>query len=562
MNMPKVISTRQPSVVLRRPIRSATPPSNSDPNAMPIRPMEARIPSSPGFTPHSVATPGSAKLMERASNPSRPFRPMVMMTARICSQHIGDLASVSRGSVFTTHSPYIRAPAPNFSAVRARREPRRVTARSAPIKNIQFSLAGRSEGSTPGRRVLPPDGQARETPGTRATEEGVRIGAKLGGPAGPHQVPWPGCCRGLRFGVPTMSAAGGPEAARMPRGIPFIVVNEFAERFCFYGINAMLALFLVQYLQFGEAQATTWASLFKSGAYFFPLLGAIVSDVFWGKFRTVLAFSVVYAIGCIALALSRGQHALAVGLFLVAFGTGGIKPCVATNVGDQFTNANQHLIERAFSWFYLAINAGSTISILLCPWLLPKYGPTVAFGAPAAMMVVATVVFWFGRKRYAVVPPAGRIWLKDVFGPVGLKTVANLFVIYVFIAVFWSLWDQSNGTSWSLQARSSLMDKNIGFGITLLPAQVQAVNAVFILIFAPFFSYVVYPLWSKLFAVTPLRKIAVGLFVTASSFIVIAWIESRIQNGHVVSLWWQILAYAILTCGEVLVSITGLEFSY
>jgi proton-dependent oligopeptide transporter, POT family len=359
-----------------------------------------------------------------------------------------------------------------------------------------------------------------------------------------------------------MRPADAAPAARMPAGIPFIVVNEFAERFCFYGINAMLALFLVQYLQFGEAQATTWASLFKSGAYFFPLLGAIVSDVFWGKFRTVLAFSIVYAIGCIALAISHGPQALAVGLFLVAFGTGGIKPCVATNVGDQFTAANQHLIERAFSWFYLAINAGSTISILLCPWLLPNYGPTVAFGAPAAMMVLATVVFWFGRKRYAVVPPAGKIWLRDVFGRIGLRTIANLIVIYLFIAFFWALWDQSNGTSWSLQARSSLMDKNIGFGITLLPAQVQAVNAVFILIFAPFFSYIVYPLWSRIFVVTPLRKIAVGLFVTASSFVVIAWIESRIQSGHVVSIWWQILAYAILTCGEVLVSITGLEFSY
>jgi POT family proton-dependent oligopeptide transporter len=106
------------------------------------------------------------------------------------------------------------------------------------------------------------------------------------------------------------------------------------------------------------------------------------------------------------------------------------------------------------------------------------------------------------------------------------------------------------------------MDKNLGFGITLLPAQIQAVNAVFILLFAPFFSYVVYPLWGKAFKVTPVRKIAVGLFVTASSFLVIAWIESRIQSGHVVSIWWQILAYAILTCGEVLVSITGLEFSY
>lgn len=348
----------------------------------------------------------------------------------------------------------------------------------------------------------------------------------------------------------------------MPAGMPFIIVNEFAERFCFYGINAMLALFLVQFLRFGEAEATTWASLFKSGAYFFPLLGAIVSDVFWGKYRTVLGFSLVYVCGCAVLALSHTAHVLAMGLFLVAFGTGGIKPCVATNLGDQFTSANQHLIERAFSLFYLAINAGSTISILLCPWLLPKYGPGVAFGTPAAMMLVATTVFWFGRKRFAVVPPAGKEWLKEVFGPVGLKTVANLFVIYLFIAFFWSLWDQSNGTSWSLQARSSLMDKTLFPGVTLLPAQVQAVNAVFILILAPLFSYVVYPLWSKFFTVTPLRKIAIGLFVTSSSFLVIAWIESRIQSGHVVSIWWQVLAYAIVTAGEVLVSITGLEFAY
>ena len=350
--------------------------------------------------------------------------------------------------------------------------------------------------------------------------------------------------------------------SRMPAGIPFIIVNEFAERFCFYGINAMLALFLVEYLRFGEAQATIWGSMFKSATYFFPLLGAIVSDVFWGKFRTVLVFSIVYAIGCVALALSRDSQSIAIGLFLVAFGTGGIKPCVATNLGDQFTDANQHLIERAFSLFYLAINAGSTISILLCPWLLPKYGPTVAFGTPAAMMVLATIVFWLGRKRYAVVPPAGMKWLREIFSKAGLKTLLNLAIIYIFMAFFWSLWDQSNGTTWSLQARSPLMDKNIGFGITLLPAQVQAVNAVFILIFAPLFSYVVYPLWSKVFVVTPLRKITIGLFVTAASFVVIAWIESRIQAGLVVSIWWQFLAYAILTCGEVLVSITGLEFSY
>jgi len=348
----------------------------------------------------------------------------------------------------------------------------------------------------------------------------------------------------------------------MPRGIPFIVANEFAERFCFYGINSILAIYLVQSLHYGDAQATTWVSLFKSGAYFFPLAGAVLSDVFWGKFRTVLCFSMVYSAGCIVLALAREPAMIAAGLFLVAFGTGGIKPCVASNVGDQFTGANQHLIERAFSWFYLAINSGSIISILLCPVLLPAFGPTAAFGAPALMMFLATLVFWAGRRRFAVVPPAGKVWLRDILSKQGLATVGRLLLIYVFIAFFWALWDQSNGTTWSLQARSDLMDKDLGFGVTLLPAQIQAVNGVLILALVPVFTYGIYPLVGRFFEVTPLRKIGAGLFVTASSFLVIAWIESRIQAGFVVSVWWQILAYVILTAGEVLVSITGLEYSY
>ena len=89
---------------------------------------------------------------------------------------------------------------------------------------------------------------------------------------------------------PTTTATLGvlsPQARddKMPSGIPFIVANEFAERFCYYGINAILTIYMTQFLRLGDAQATTWHSLFKSGAYFSPLIGAIVSDVFWGKFR-------------------------------------------------------------------------------------------------------------------------------------------------------------------------------------------------------------------------------------------------------------------------------------
>jgi POT family proton-dependent oligopeptide transporter len=349
---------------------------------------------------------------------------------------------------------------------------------------------------------------------------------------------------------------------RMPKGIPFIVANEFAERFCYYGINAILSIYMTRFLRLGEAEATTFHSLFKSGAYFFPLIGAIVSDVFWGKFRTIMTFSLAYVAGCTVLALVPGKAGLLLGLLLVAFGTGGIKPCVSTNVGDQFTAKNQHLIERAFSYFYLAINAGSSISIFYCPVLLEKYGRVAAFGVPAAMMLVATAVFWSGRNKYAHVPPAGKAWLDAIKAPEGRQLIRNLAIIYIFIACFWALWDQSNGQTWTLQAESSLMDKNLGFGFVLLPAQIQVVNGLLILGMVPIFTFGIYPLMGRFFTVTPLRKIGIGLFCAAASFVIVAWIESRIQSGHVVSAWWQIIAYVVLSASEVLVSITGLEFSY
>ncbi|MGA3159357.1 MAG: POT family MFS transporter [Steroidobacteraceae bacterium] len=350
---------------------------------------------------------------------------------------------------------------------------------------------------------------------------------------------------------------------KMPPGIPFIVANEFAERFCFYGINAILSLYLTSYLHFGDAHANVWQSLFKMGAYCSPLIGAVVADVLWGKFRTIMVFSLLYSAGCAVVAFGAASTTtLAIGLGLVALGTGGIKPCVSTNVGDQFTSRNQHLIERAFSYFYFSINAGSSVSIWFCPILLKNGHPTLAFGMPALMMLVATLVFWLGRKRFVVVPPAGRQWLRDIGSAEGLRLIGRLSLIYLFVAVFWALWDQSNGQAWTLQATSDLMDKNLGFGFTLLAGQIQIVNGLLILAMIPLFTYGIYPLVNRFFKLTPLRKIGSGFFVAAASFLIVSWVEARIQSGQRVSVWWQILAYVVLSASEVLVSITCLEFSY
>jgi POT family proton-dependent oligopeptide transporter len=352
----------------------------------------------------------------------------------------------------------------------------------------------------------------------------------------------------------------------MPPGIPYIVGNEAAERFSFYGMRAILVVFMTQYLRdrsgalapMSENDANKWYHVFVASNYFFPIFGAILADAIWGKYRTIFWLSIVYCFGHFALSLDDTRLGLAAGLGLIAIGSGGIKPCVSANVGDQFGASNQHLISRAFGWFYFSINAGSFISILLIPWLLQNYSSRVAFAVPGILMAVATVVFWMGRKKFVHIPPGGRTYLRDTFTWDGIATLFRLAIIYVFVAVFWSLWDQSGG-EWVLQADK--MDLHFA-GITWLPSQIQAVNAVMILVFIPLFQYVIYPAISRVFPLTPLRKMGLGLVVTGSSFLVSAWIERQLAAGLRPNIGWQLPAYALVTAGEIMVSITSLEFSY
>ena len=170
--------------------------------------------------------------------------------------------------------------------------------------------------------------------------------------------------------------------AGMPAGIPYIIANEAAERFSYYGMRAILVVFMTQYLVnssgvldvMSEDEAKGWYHLFVSAVYVTPLLGALLSDGLLGKFRTIIMLSLVYCAGHFVLALDDSRWGLALGLGLIALGAGGIKPCVSSHLGDQFGQSNQGLLTRAFSWFYFAINLGAFVSSLATPWLLHRYG--------------------------------------------------------------------------------------------------------------------------------------------------------------------------------------------
>ncbi len=450
------------------------------------------------------------------------------------------------------------------------------------------------------------------------------------------------------------SSSSPKKSNKMPSAIPYIVGNEAAERFNYYGLRAILTTFMVAQfynptgstdpavMQAAEATANAKTHDFVAMSYLLPMFGGMVSDWFWGKYKTILYLSIVYVIGNITLAVSvNSEVVFTSALMLIALGAGGIKPCVSANVGDQFDETNQHLISKAFSAFYASINAGSLLSILMIPYLKAHYGPSIAFGVPAIAMMIATAFFYAGRNKYVKVPPKGDNnklvilltafgtllasylifdkFSKDIFGPTfqggtgpilgawglmilavamifkkqwfakpgnfvginlyaatnggfanaakeygaetieGIKSVWRIFSVFAFVPIFWALWDQSQ-SEWVVQAQK--MDLNF-LGIQWQAEQISFVNAGFILAFIPLFNFVVFPMLEKMgVKVTPLRKLGAGFVITALSFVVISIIQGWIDAGQTPNIGYQIAAFVVLTAGEVLVSITCLEYAY
>uniref|UniRef100_A0A8B9LY16 Solute carrier family 15 member 2 n=1 Tax=Astyanax mexicanus TaxID=7994 RepID=A0A8B9LY16_ASTMX len=347
-----------------------------------------------------------------------------------------------------------------------------------------------------------------------------------------------------------------------PVSIAFIVVNEFCERFSYYGMKAVLTLYFIRYLHWNENLSTAVYHAFSGLCYFTPILGAIIADSWLGKFKTIIYLSIVYVIGHVIKSVgaipdvgdSTTHVALSVlGLVLIAFGTGGIKPCVAAFGGDQFEE--EHIDERRkfFSIFYMSINAGSVLSTIITPILrgdVQCFGGdcyALAFGVPAALMVVALVVFIAGSGLYEKTPPQGNVllnvckcigfaisnrwkrprnspkrqhwldWAEEKYSKrliQEIKMVLRVLLLYIPLPMFWALFDQQ-GSRWTLQATRMNMDFML--------------NALLILVFVPIFDMGVYPLVGLCrIKLTPLRKMATGMILAALAFCAATVVEVNV----------------------------------
>jgi proton-dependent oligopeptide transporter, POT family len=373
-------------------------------------------------------------------------------------------------------------------------------------------------------------------------------------------------------------------ADRFPPQVKYIIGNEAAERFSFYGMRNILVQFFVTYMLLSEPHAKANFHLFVSAVYFFPVVGGYLADRYLGKYHTVFWLSLLYCLGHLCLAVfDDNLHGFYVGLFLIALGAGGIKPCVAAFVGDQFTSSNSHLVKKVFAIFYWMINFGSFFASLTIPKTLEWFGPSVAFGIPGVLMAVSTLILWLGRHKYVNVPPTGKnphSFLRVVFDALraparagghfldralgkhpedaieAAKAVLRVLVIFAPIPVFWALFDQK-ASSWVLQARS--MDLVVG-PWTLAPSQLQALNPLLVMMIIPFNVAVLYKSLPRF--MTPLRRMTIGMFLVGLSFVVVAALQAVLDGGTKISVLWQILPYILLTLGEVFISTTGLEFAY
>jgi len=229
-----------------------------------------------------------------------------------------------------------------------------------------------------------------------------------------------------------------PKETGWPKGIRYIVGNEGCERFSYYGMNAILYIYVVTILvdrqmeqTMAEDLATSTVHLFKAGVYALPMIGAIISDRLAGKYQTILWLSLVYCLGHAVLSATEGTlWGLYLGLGLIAVGAGGIKPCVSAHVGDQFGPGNWFRMEKVYQIFYFIINFGSAFATILIPLFEEWWGWSVAFAIPGILMFIATIFFWMGRRVFVHVPahPGGRLGLLDTLSSTLLfMTVGSLF---------------------------------------------------------------------------------------------------------------------------------------
>jgi proton-dependent oligopeptide transporter, POT family len=348
-----------------------------------------------------------------------------------------------------------------------------------------------------------------------------------------------------------------------PRGLATLFFTEMWERFSYYGMRAILVLYMVAPvatggLGFDTAAAATIYGLYTGSVYAMAVPGGWVADRFLGSRNAVLLGGVCISVGNGLIAL--GTIALFyTGLGLIVIGTGLLKTNVSVMVGALYS---EHDIRRdsGFSIFYMGINIGAIASPLLCGYLAQRVNWHLGFACSSAVMILGLIQFISFRSTLGNIgerpkpkTATGPDNAASKLSPDAWKRLGAIAVLIIFSTVFWMSFEQA-GSSLNLFADQLTRDTVAGFSFP--SSWFQSVEPIFVVAFAPLFSW----LWLRMANRQPSSpaKFAYGLVAAAIAFGVITYASTLTGAGRVSPLW-LVIVYFLQAMGELLISPVGLS---
>lgn len=354
------------------------------------------------------------------------------------------------------------------------------------------------------------------------------------------------------------------------------------ERFSFYGMRALLVLYMTKYLIdsvgsgqlvvvgfaplrsllesfFGPLQTQPLASqiygLYTGFVYFTPFFGGILADRILGQRKTVVLGGVLMAIGHFLMAI---ESMFLLALFFLILGNGCFKPNISTQVGNLYPDGDPRR-DGAFTIFYMGVNLGAFLAPLVCGTLGQKWGWHYGFGAAGVGMIVGLLVYLWGQKYLAkdqlTHAKDSQVEHHKITAS-EWRAIGGLVVLCVLNIVFWGVYEQQGNTI-QIFADSNT-DWHI-FGTELPSSWFQALNPMFIFLLAPLLN--VFWAWQAKRKKEPssVAKMALGCAILGASFIVLIYATLNMANDTRISFLWLVLCTLIYTFGELYLSPIGLS---
>lgn len=368
-----------------------------------------------------------------------------------------------------------------------------------------------------------------------------------------------------------------------PPGLFVLFFTEMWERFSYYGMRALLVLYMSQYLLatpatqatvfglaglqhsleslFGPLSAQALASqiygLYTGLVYFTPFFGGMLADQWLGQRKTVLLGGVLMAAGHFLMML---ESCFLAALLLLILGNGCFKPNISTQVGSLYPLDDPRR-DGAFTIFYMGINLGAFFSPLVCGTLGQLYGWHYGFAAAGLGMLSGLLVFWSGRKylHIASQPVSYQVQPLPEAAPLSRQqwfTIAGLLVLAVLNILFWAVYEQQGN---SIQLFVEYHTRRTLWGWEMPSSWYQALNPAMIMVLAPWLDNYWRHQALRGTALSSISKMAVGAVLLGLGFLVMVVAVSGVDPALKISFVWLFVATLIMTLGELYLSPVGLS---